>query len=531
MKINNHEIFKFISINLKNIIITNSNYKIIKDLFLTGCKYIVKYSNEFEYDRIIENILKSFYDKVYFKTKYEMMKKIPLTFVNNEMIECVKNNQYLFEKKDNFKEIIKKTFKIHSDQNIVTRFIYLNLGINEDRLPSDLICNIIKKAYQNFSSFWKLKKKGLKPGFPKYLKKDDLFILPYFYHSFMIDKENKKVRLTVGKYISQNYIKITNDNNLVCVNQEEESKNKLYVENKYLIKKTKKKMNKKDNYIIDDNYIEKKNKNIIEGKYVYIDLPNKILDKEIKLIEICPIYNGYKFNINIIYDIEIIEPKQINDILSQKDSISIDLGMRNLMTIYDPTDEQIIIKGNYINSLNGYYNNKIDKLRSEYDKEKDTEIKKRLYNMEIKRKNKINDYFNKLIKYLEKKYDHKKAIIIGYNINWKKNIKIGKKNNRMFYNIPFKKLLNKMKDKFREKIIFTEESYTSKCDALSLEEISKQEKYRGIRTERGLFKSPKGIINADLNGAINIMRKKIEIKEITGKNIFNPKTINIFRRC
>ena len=53
-----------------------------------------------------------------------------------------------------------------------------------------------------------------------------------------------------------------------------------------------------------------------------------------------------------------------------------------------------------------------------------------------------------------------------------------------------------------------EESYTSKCSALDLEELKKQENYLGKRTKRGLFISSKGTkINADLNGAINILRK------------------------
>ena len=70
----------------------------------------------------------------------------------------------------------------------------------------------------------------------------------------------------------------------------------------------------------------------------------------------------------------------------------------------------------------------------------------------------------------------------------------------------------------------TEESYTSKCDALSLEAIGKHENYMGQRIKRGLFKSGTGkCINADLNGAINIMRKCFEdIKIITGIRIYNP---------
>jgi transposase len=53
----------------------------------------------------------------------------------------------------------------------------------------------------------------------------------------------------------------------------------------------------------------------------------------------------------------------------------------------------------------------------------------------------------------------------------------------------------------------------------------------GQRVKRGLFSSSKHVyLNADINGAINIMRKLIDIKDIeNNKKIFNPQKINIFR--
>jgi transposase len=53
----------------------------------------------------------------------------------------------------------------------------------------------------------------------------------------------------------------------------------------------------------------------------------------------------------------------------------------------------------------------------------------------------------------------------------------------------------------------------------------------GKRVNRGLFSSSKHVyLNADINGAINIMRKLIDIKDIeNNKKIFNPQKINIFR--
>ena len=60
------------------------------------------------------------------------------------------------------------------------------------------------------------------------------------------------------------------------------------------------------------------------------------------------------------------------------------------------------------------------------------------------------------------------------------------------------------------KVIIREESYTSKCSFIDNEEICKHETYLGKRIKRGLFETKeKRIINADLNGALNILRKEV----------------------
>ena len=81
-------------------------------------------------------------------------------------------------------------------------------------------------------------------------------------------------------------------------------------------------------------------------------------------------------------------------------------------------------------------------------------------------------------------------------------------------------------------VTIQEESYTSKCDALYEEEVCKHKTYAGRRIKRGLFKSKTGkLINADVNGAINIMRKYCKTKKIkfaiTGENILNPKKLTM----
>lgn len=85
-------------------------------------------------------------------------------------------------------------------------------------------------------------------------------------------------------------------------------------------------------------------------------------------------------------------------------------------------------------------------------------------------------------------------------------------------------------------IVIHEESYTSKCDSLAFEKIGKHENYLGKRKNRGLFQSSVGkLINADVNGALNIMRKVVgdsceSIRRIIDRGLlFNPVRItNVF---
>jgi len=82
------------------------------------------------------------------------------------------------------------------------------------------------------------------------------------------------------------------------------------------------------------------------------------------------------------------------------------------------------------------------------------------------------------------------------------------------------------------RVVINEESYTSKCDSLAKEKICYHEMYKGKRIKRGMFQSSIGkLINADVNGAINIMRKVIGdscVNKITNRGYpFNPYKVKI----
>lgn len=190
----------------------------------------------------------------------------------------------------------------------------------------------------------------------------------------------------------------------------------------------------------------------------------------------------------------------------------VDFGLNNLMSCGFSDVRPMLINGKPLKSINWYYNKKKAELQSLL---KNKYMSNRITNLTIKRNNKISNYLHKssrlFINYLVS--NDITDVVIGYNKEWKQGINIGRVNNQNFVNIPYYKLLNMLTYKCELlgiTVHITEESYTSKCSFLDNEEICKHEGYKGKRIKRGLYKSSDGrLINADVNGALNILKKVI----------------------
>ncbi|MDH6100503.1 IS200/IS605 family accessory protein TnpB-related protein [Anabaenopsis sp. FSS-46] len=121
----------------------------------------------------------------------------------------------------------------------------------------------------------------------------------------------------------------------------------------------------------------------------------------------------------------------------------------------------------------------------------------------------------KLTKTLTNQID---TLVIGNNKQWKQDINIGKRNNQNVVQIPHYKFIQQLVYKANlagVKVIINEESYTFKASFLDLDNIPEYQKgaervFSGRRVARGLYKASNGrLINADLNGAYNILRKAV----------------------
>jgi len=193
--------------------------------------------------------------------------------------------------------------------------------------------------------------------------------------------------------------------------------------------------------------------------------------------------------------------------------MSIDLGLDNLATlVFKNNTDSYIINGKTIKSKNKYYNQQINHLQSIRMKQvgskhfKDT---RKIKNLRLKRRNYINDYLHKASKkIIQLAKDHNvNKIVIGDL----KNIKQELDNNKDFVAIPIqglKKLIEYKAKLAGIEVNIINEAFTSGCSALDLEELKKDNHDKSRRIERGLFVTNDNIkINADVNGALNILRK------------------------
>lgn len=249
--------------------------------------------------------------------------------------------------------------------------------------------------------------------------------------------------------------------------------------------------------------LSKPNTVMIGPRTLKLELNTRVPLEKIKFVRIVPFHGIYKVEVG--YEVE-VEKVDFNGRIA-----AIDLGVNNLATVVSNTNSQpVIISGKKIKSINQHVNKFTSKFKSELPKGKFTSEK--ISQLWLKRDNKITNEFHSITKLLVNQFVEQDItkVIVGQNKGWKNKVKLGKKNNQNFVQIPFNRFIKQLKYKCREqgiKVVVKEESYTSKCSFFDYEVPKKQKNYIGKRVKRGLFKTSKFHVNADVNAAYNILAK------------------------
>lgn len=213
--------------------------------------------------------------------------------------------------------------------------------------------------------------------------------------------------------------------------------------------------------------------------------------------------------VEVIYEYDVV-PAAVDPALVA----GIDVGLNNLAAITSnkPGFVPVLVNGRPLKHINQFYNKRTAQLQSKLGRKGTTRLMERITN---RRNRQITHYLHthsrRIIDLLVR--EGIGVLIIGKNDGWKQQITIGRRNNQNFVQVPHARFIQMLQ--YKAELVGIEvrtinESHTSKCSFLDHEPIKHHDRYLGKRTHRGMFRTADGRrINADVNGAYNIIRKAI----------------------
>ena len=279
-----------------------------------------------------------------------------------------------------------------------------------------------------------------------------------------------------------------------------------------------------------------------EHKPVEIRIPPILVGKKIKEIRIIPKQNARFFEIQYTYECDGIQRD-----LDRTKALAIDFGVTNFATCVTNTGDSFIIDGRKLKSYNQWFNKENARLQSIHSKQHKNKdfVSHKQYCLYTKRNSRVNDYISKAAKYivyycLDKNIGN---IVCGYNVTFQYKPRMGNRNNQVFVNLPFGKFRDKLTylcKLYGVNFVKQEESYTSKAsffddDVIPVynEDNVKDYTFSGKRIHRGLYETSFGkFFNADVNGALNILRKSsvVDTRILYGRGEVNtPVRIRIHK--
>ena len=335
---------------------------------------------------------------------------------------------------------------------------------NYRNLGSNISQQSMRAADQSFKSFFALKRKSAdgeyenwKVRLPGYLEKDALYPV-VFSHAGEADLSKGKFKVPVSRYFREKYQSIK----------------------------------------------------------LYIDVPKYIQSKKVHVISVIPINGGSYFEARFVFEDDVFKSAELN----RDKALSIDLGVDNFCTCITSDGKSFIIDGKKLKSINQWYNKENARLSREKDFQGIKGWTKKQNLLVRKRNRRIEAIIYKSAKHITSYCVNNRIgnIVVGYNDGFQDKVNMGKVNNQKFKMIPYGKLKTRLKylcDLVGIKFVLQEESYTSKASFYDKDEMPvwnpvkpEEREFSGHRITRGTYRRKDGKeFNADVNGALNILRK------------------------
>lgn len=256
-------------------------------------------------------------------------------------------------------------------------------------------------------------------------------------------------------------------------------------------------------------------------KGINLPIPTRVANP--KQVRIVPKHNN--FIIEVIYNVEESVPKHTSKYAG------IDLGVDNFATVtFSTKNRPLIIKGLELKSINQGYNRLIAKAQELLPET--CKASKSIHRLWSRRSWILRTKIHQMTAFLATLFDEMQIekVFIGKNINWKHELPFGKKVKQCFAYLPYETFIEQLRYKCQLRgitVATQEESYTSKASFLDNDNIpvygeTENPKFSGRRIKRGLYRTGSGkLINADVNGSYNIMRKGL-MNNRQPLNVDNP---------
>jgi transposase, IS605 orfB family len=495
----------------------------------------------------------------------QLVKKVAVTDVNdvfcclllsNTAKKLYNSSLYLFKQqyKQNQTTLTYETL----DKLMKNELLHPNFARLYQDLPAKVSQQVLKLFSQNVKSFFSTKQskklteeERKKVNLPRYYSKNGL--VPVYYTSQAISKKafNKEgvlhfsgtdLKIKLDKSLFQEIKSLSQINQVRIIPSTRNDKNKRLSD---LI-------NERDLFTIEIVYTVPKSEKCHNNKSLQLLYRTSIIHK----------INPKTNKISTIEKKELVEARYTEDFLNSVAGIDQNLDQLAVGVIASDKTLAFNYDIKYLKSVNQYWNKRKAKLQEEISKQEklledlkytkldfyqtflteysvsrlieDTrtlikKLKNKIKKITKKRNRQIDNYIHQLSRKLINHLSQLgvQNIIYGKNVNFKKEINLGKVTNQNFVNIPFNQIIEKLRYKALLagiNFMTVEESYTSKTSFLDEEKLhsykhNQPEKgytFLGNRFARSLFRTQKGyIIHADINASFNIIRK------VSGDIIYN----------
>ncbi len=274
-----------------------------------------------------------------------------------------------------------------------------------------------------------------------------------------------------------------------------------------------------------------------------IPAPSNLDFKQIRELRILP--RNQCFYAEFVYKLNSVETS-----LDPDNALGIDPGMDNWLTCVSTVGTSFIVDGKHVKSLNRWYNKKISTIKEGKPQGFWT---KKLAHLTERRNRQMRDSealasprasaVNKAAKLVVNHCleNNIGTIVFGWNQGQKQESNLGSKNNQKWVQVPTARLKNRISqlcEQYGIRFVETEESYTSSSSFVDGDYLPKYGERpdnwmpSGKRVKRGLYRTatrgsqlgetprPNSLlnwyINADCNGASNVLRK---VSEMLGLNL------------